>query len=208
MVDRQIFFGFSFRKARNPEAAPFGIEDMCYSTTTTGDISAVDYATLALDYIPRIYWAFEAQRRLPTLREAMEPILRGLQARPLPVSRDLTLHLGWCEGLQAHPRIVLKPQIGVRSRVVGGSQLPRSLQNPIPFSLFKRPSFDMHFATLNACLEYAALVLTEPQRERFNSALRQLIKYCSNFPGFWNGLQGPILSMRVVDEALREHSLA
>lgn len=141
------------------------------------------------------------------MQSLSESVTAQLALNPLPVSQDANLHLGWCEGLKARPAQIKKPQISVVSTIVEEAQLTRSLKNPIPFSLFKRPSFNMHFATLNAVLECAALSLDKGIRPRFNAGLLALFIVCQESPGFWNGLEGIMKSMHVVDRLLREHEL-
>jgi len=204
---KEISFSFAFKKSLRPQEAPFGIEQMLYSATRTGDVTTLDYVALAFDYVPRIYWAFESQRQLQVLRHFIDLVI--LDWNPLPASQDWHLLLGWCGGLRAQPLAVRRPQIRVISTVIEPSRLRRSIRNPIPFSLFNRPSFNMHLATLNAVLEFAALAVGEARWLEFNAALQQLLRVCQDQPGFWNGaVDGPIRSMQVVDQILQGHQLA
>lgn len=207
---KEILFEFSFKASATVESAPFGIAQMLYSTSSSGQVGPLDYVALALDYVPRVFWAFESQRQLPLLHQLFAgPLYYGLPSRPLPASTDWHLVLHWCQGLRAQIAPVPKPQVTVTSTVVPGSQLPRSLRNLVRFSLFHSPTFNMHLATLNAVLEVAALCLEPARRPQFNAALGQLLEVCFQHPGFWNGLgEGSIRSMQVVDEVLEEYGLA
>ena len=206
---KEITFAFAFEKPLRPQEAPFGIKQMLYSTARKGEVSAFDYVALAFDYVPRIYWAFESQRQLAVLQEFVEYVLREIPSQPLPVSQDWHLRLNWCQGLRAQLAHVRKPRIRVISTVVEGSQLRRALMNPLPFSLFQRLTFGMHLASLNAVLEVAALTLGPTRRDAFNLALHELLRFCQDKPGFWNGaVDGAIRSMQVVDQILQGHELA
>jgi hypothetical protein len=205
---KEIRLDFAFEKSPRPTEAPFGIARAWYSTGRTGEVSAPDYVALAFDYVPRLYWASESQGQLDGMSEFIGFVLGQLQSHALPRSQDWQLRLEWCQNLRMYPASVAKPNISIVSTVVEASSLRRSLRNPVPLSPFRKPTFGMHWASLNAALEVAALTLGGPWRKAFNLALQELLTFCQTKPGFWKGnVDGPYRSMQVVDQILQAHGL-
>jgi hypothetical protein len=207
LPDYEIRFGFAFDKSANLKEYPLGIKRVLYSISGSGSVHAINYAALAIDYVPRVCWAFESQGRLSEFKEYLANIESRLLIFPLPQSSGWSLNLGWCNNILAEiiaASELSRPRIGVVSRFIADAPHPRAILNPIAFSFFNRPTFGMHLATLNAVSEAAALMLDEEGRSRFVLALQEIISVCRHQPGFWNDPDGAIRSATVVDQVLQK----
>jgi hypothetical protein len=226
-MTKRIEFKFSFERGPLDRTNDTGISELRYATLEFGGPTQQDYVVMSLDYITRIYWAFDTQNKLQVLNmiydeitsivklgnEQHKAILKtaGAINKGLNVYKVFLMNVedqdkqerleAWCDGIEIKKDENNEARIKVISAVTENG---RMIQNPFKFSFFNRPTLNEHLETLNFVIGFTMNQLKSKEINRFVSQLRQVFDYCQTNPGFWRGEKGIISSQRLVDRVLRD----
>lgn len=213
--DVSISLDVGFEGGPFDETTDTGIARIFFRIKEMGDVSNAHFIQMALDYVPRLHWAFDAQNKLYLLFNLIDIYERqristvGLESPGTGTSGSSRqtieeLLLSWCHGIPVIEGEMGNFKLGIRYRASAEWEYGRMLQNPIrfPHQILNRVTFNEHLESLHLLI---ALTLSRIQDENvaneFETIIENLFNVCRDKSGFWNsGKHGIRRSMEVVDE--------